>query len=248
MPGRVKAAVEAAERWVARQSLVHVIPGSGRYPDGFPAPVTIELSNWPSEADVLAAQTVPTPEIPSKALTLYANGWVGDRRGAIQLLELARHLQEDPRFHLVVAGRLSERSANELVEMDNVTNLGKVSQAEALAVYPLVDAVVTMYDPSIEINRFAEPNKWGDCLELGVPILVNEEVQTATDLIDRGYALSFAWDGSGGLNDLVDSLLINSEPLEAAAAAIAKSDFSSKSFDNTVNAQLTPLLGGAHLT
>ena len=241
MPARVKSIVAATERWVARHALVHVVPGVGRYPDGLPARTTIELPNWPSEPDVVAAKSVVAPEIPQAELTLYANGWIGDRRGAVQLLEMSTHLRDDSRFHLVVAGRITESAADELVTLSNVTNLGKLSQAEALAVYSQVDAVVTMYDPSVAINRFAEPNKWGDCLELGVPILVNEEVQTAAEVIGNGYALSFAWEGAG-LTDLIDGLLLDRTPLENATAAIAAADFSDKSFDRTVKEQLIPLL------
>jgi glycosyltransferase involved in cell wall biosynthesis len=212
-------ALRRLEQWASRSAALHIIPGFSRYEWAHDRMVV--LRNSPLEADFRATEESRLTR-PEAEFVLYANGWVGESRGApvfLQLLEIAEARGLD--LNLVIAGRVDGPSARSLIKHPRVTFLGEVAQREALAWYRVCDAVLTFYDPSIVINRKAESNKWGDAVYFGCPIIVNVEVETAAPLIDVGAAFAVPYSDAAALADLVERLANCSDTLSAAARGAA---------------------------
>jgi glycosyltransferase involved in cell wall biosynthesis len=51
---------------------------------------------------------------------------------------------------------------------------GRVSHAEAMRRMSEADVVALLYDPSIQANRYAAPNKFYEAMMLGRPVVVSE--------------------------------------------------------------------------
>jgi hypothetical protein len=159
IPTFVKRPLEAVERWVAKRSAVHIIPGTTRYPDGTPAPKTILLKNSPGRAEIAAAKAAEVPPRDESHVVLYVNGWVGASRGTALALRLSREFADNSSFRILVAGRLTGEDAEDLVRQPSVDFRGEVSNVDALALYRQASLCLTMYDPVVEINKHAASNK-----------------------------------------------------------------------------------------
>lgn len=219
LPGAAGAVLRWLEQWASRRASVHIIPGFSRYEWRHDRMVL--LRNSPLSADFEAAKLF-TPQRPQAAVVLYANGWIGQTRGApifLKLLEIARLRGID--LHIVIAGRVDGVAAPFLVADPDVTFLGELSQRDALSWYTVVDGVLTYYDPAIAINRKAESNKWGDAVFFGCPIIVNSEVETAQSLIEAGAALSTPYSDADGLADIALSLANHSDIYKSTAQTVA---------------------------
>lgn len=176
-PNAVKRIIQKLERYTSENVRLHVIPGKERY--DFYHKNCFILKNTPSKAELEKAKKLFLEHTwPQAKLIINVNGWLGKDRGMDAALHIANTFSCSE-VHLLVSGKVDCTSASKLVMLDNVTYLGKVSNAMALASYMCSDYVLTYYDPSIEINTLAQSNKWGDALSMGVNIIVNSEVTTA---------------------------------------------------------------------
>ncbi|MCX7559708.1 hypothetical protein OS190_09030 [Sulfitobacter sp. F26204] len=199
LPGIAGSLLRVLERWASRRAELHVIPGFSRYESHHDK--MFVLRNSPLEEDFLAA-TRAVPSRPDASLVLYANGWIGETRGApifLRLLDLAAQSRMD--LKIVIAGRYDGAAATRLISHPQAIYLGELSQREALAWYGACDAVLTYYDPAVPINRKAESNKWGDAVFFGCPIIVNSEVETAAPLVEAQAAISMPYSDAQGLLD-----------------------------------------------
>jgi glycosyltransferase involved in cell wall biosynthesis len=229
LPGPLHRWLEALERWTSRSVALHLVPSFSRYQ--WRHPRMLELGNSPLLADMERARANP-PSRPAAALVVYANGWIGESRGApvfLRALDLidARSLD----IRMVIAGRVTGPGADELIEHPRVTFLGEVSQSEALAWYAAVDVLLTYYDPSVPINRTAESNKWGDAVFFGTPFIVNTEVETAAGFVAAGAAWAVPYDDAGALVDLLNALSRDQALVRSAAERLAEFRASYRAFD-----------------
>ena len=217
LPSIANRALQALERWTSRRSTLHIVPGFSRY--DWQHEKMFVLRNCPLSTDYEKAALISL-ERPKGSLVLYANGWIGDTRGAPILLKLLNEADlHDLDLHLVLAGRIEGLNAAMLTKHSKVTFVGEVPQSNALAWYNVVDCVLTLYDPAVPINRKAESNKWGDAIFLGCPIIVNSEVETARELVDASVAFSFPYGGVTELIDLVSELIKRPEKIRRASLA-----------------------------
>jgi glycosyltransferase involved in cell wall biosynthesis len=189
-PSVLQNLVRFLERKTSEGSEVNIIPGYERYE--FKNDKQKVLKNMP-DAKAVARSDALHVERPKASLVVYVNGWMGETRGMPVLAKVAQRLQDQQEIHFLAAGRVDGSSAQAFVTLPHVTYLGEVENAKALAAYRVSDIVATLYDPNVEINRYAESNKWGDAIYFGVPVLVNDEVMTAQFLRDAGACLSFAY-------------------------------------------------------
>jgi len=225
LPGAAGRLLPRLEEWASRRAALHVIPGFSRYEWRHDRMVV--LRNSPLGAD-FAAAVAARPERPEAAVVLYANGWIGETRGApifLEALELAAERGLD--LHMVIAGRVDGKSAPKLIDHANVTFCGEVTQHEALGWYIACDAVLTFYDPAIVINRMAESNKWGDAVFFNCPIIVNSEVETARPFIEAGAAFAMPYHKTDMLVDLFSRMVKTPDILDEARRALIpfKSEF-----------------------
>jgi glycosyltransferase involved in cell wall biosynthesis len=210
-PGVLQTILRWLERKTSEASEVNIIPGYERYE--FRNSKQKVLKNMPDAKAVAKSDALKVAR-PEASLVVYVNGWMGETRGLSVLLEVAKRLQSQPEIHFLAAGRVDGASAQAFVTLPNVTYLGEVANAQALAAYRVSDVVATLYDPSIEINRYAESNKWGDALYFGVPVLVNDEVMTAQFLRDAKACVSFAYHDAATLAATLQDLVQTPGKLE----------------------------------
>lgn len=218
LPGPLHRGLQRLEEWTSRRAAMHVIPGFSRYE--WRHDDMVILRNSPLEADFAQARRAAPPRPPHKVV-LYANGWIGETRGApvfLKLLDLADERGID--LHLLIAGRVSGEAAPRLIGHHRVTYLGEVPQRDALACYAVADAVLTYYDPAIIINRKAESNKWGDAVFFGCPIIVNTEVETARPFLQAGGAWAVPYEDADALAALAQRIGDDAGMREAASAAL----------------------------
>ena len=223
LPGPVRNIVQRLERWTSRHALLHLIPGRTRY--DWDAESMRVLRNSPNRADFEKARVLhetgdsKTGAEPA-AFTLYANGWIGETRGAPIFLDLMQRLSGDD-VRLKLIGRGDGAAYDRLCVLPNVDAQSEVPQVEALAAYLDADLALTYYDPRVAINRQAESNKWGDCVYLGIPFVVNSEVETARGFVTDGAAYAVPYADVDALEQLVRALAADAERMAAARRAVA---------------------------
>lgn len=238
LPRPVMGLLEALEQRVSRSAIRHVIPGHGRYP--YRSPTMAVIRNMPAREQVTRAKALPVSR-PEGGLIVYANGWIDPSRGSRLLARAATRLAavgSDIRF--MIAARTCT-DADDLLDLPNVINLGSLPQVEALARCKAVDLVATFYDPAVPINRWAEPNKWGDCVSMRTPIIVNSEVRTASEFVDAGAAFATPFDDSDALVDLLLDLRANPGRLEVARKALDDLAPDFVHFDDAMRPQLAAI-------
>lgn len=219
LPSPLRSILQRLERWTSFACDLHIVPGFTRYE--WRNEQMVLLRNTPSRRDFEAAREI-APERPSAAIVLYANGWIGETRGARVFLDLLdRAFEEKQDMRLVIAGRIEGPSAKRLVEHPFVQYIGQVDQTVALSWYSAVDLLLSYYDPSVPINRQAESNKWGDAVYFGTPFIVNSEVETAKQFVDDGAAFSLEYSDTAALFTLIKDLAIDRKALLAAKNCLA---------------------------
>lgn len=211
--GPLRSIVVALEDWTAANAALHIIPGRSRYPKQLKTDFVLPNTPTTKDLELAAAQAFEKPA----RFVVYANGWLPKTRGALLIAEAFRRFAEGkPDVVLLIAGFLPEEIRETVTDMEQTIFRGELPQAEALALYQISDVLLTFYDPAVEINRYAEPNKWGDALCFGVPFIVNSEVETARFFIDAGVAFTLPYGNPAALAALLTDLYENLERLHAA--------------------------------
>lgn len=214
LPHWPNAVLQALERWTSRRVLLHLIPGKTRY--DWHGENMVVLRNTPNLADFDAA-VVANKDDGKSGFTLYANGWIGETRGAPIFLALMERLaKSSPEVMLKLIGRGDGDAYDKLRKLPNVDTRLEVPQIQALSAYCRADLVLTFYDPKVPINRQAESNKWGDCVFLNVPFVVNSEVETAAAYRTANACFAVPYADVTALHTLVLDLLNNSQKLDEA--------------------------------
>lgn len=205
--GLFKQPMKWLERCIGKNSLKHFVPGVSRD--------FTKLSNVEIIPNTPASNTINKARVLSRKLernckfTIYINGWLVETRGAQMILATIKMLSPES-FRVLVAGNLECPAIKELVNMPCVEYLGCLTVEESLSYYYIADVVLAFYDPSIEINRNAEPNKWYDCLFIGVPFITNNGINTISHLDSRFFYL-VDYNDSEQLIDLLNKLSCRSE-------------------------------------
>lgn len=204
-PRAIRAILVAAEGLVARRAILHVVPGRSRWPHR-DSNLAI-IPNYPSRVTIDAALELALRRGYKREsqLTIYVNGLLTQTRGLSTLVKAIRRCSPGT-VHVLVAGEPLCHDAEELIDLAGVEYLGQLSKEEALAVYHRAHLVFTFYDPALEINRVAEPNKWGDCIATGTPFITNCEVQTAQSFIVEGQCLAVPYHDDIGLAQVITDL------------------------------------------
>jgi len=104
---------------------------------------------------------------------------------------------------LLVAEKIGCEDAKKLIALPYAEYLGELSREESLATYYRTHLAFTFYDPRMEINRIAEPNKWVDFVATGTPFITNTEVQTAGKYLKNNQCLAVAYSDHEGLAQLL---------------------------------------------
>ena len=222
-PRILKKVFEKMEAFVVRQATIHIVPGQDRWQKSSDNKGNTRiLRNTPSAEVLERAKALATEQAASREsrLVLYVNGWMGRTRGMKQVLEAVKSLGDH--VSVIAAGRVTCIEAEELLALPNTTYYGQLPNEEALALYFQADLVFTYYDPSIEINRIAEPNKWGDCIMTGTPFLTNIEVRTAKSFLEKGACVAVPYANVGALREMLVTLARDANQLRLLRRNLAE--------------------------
>jgi len=232
------------ERWLVKlekktsaDSVKHIIPTKERY--NYETIKQIVVENSPNKVQVSLAQRVNVSDrrLDDDRFVVYVNGWI-DRTRGLKLLESAARILVQDRKDMSILFRVAVKTitddAKDFLSLSNVEHLGSLSHVESLAQYSVSDVVVTFYDPSIVINRYALPNKWGDAIAMECPIICNSEVNTATNLFKTGAAFAVTFNNPEKLADLLQHLRANPRVVEKARQSIQRHKQSLLYFDVVV--------------
>ncbi|MEI2453754.1 hypothetical protein [Lysobacter firmicutimachus] len=176
-PKPVKRLIETIERFVGRRATLHVVPGASRAVDGDGGNIRI-VHNTP-HSDVIQRARGLVAGMPPRdgRLRVLISGLISPERGAKMMREAVEAVGD--RIDFVAAGRLLGDDAKRLAELLGERYRGIVSNEDALALLLSADLVLAFYDPALEINRLAEPNKWFDCAALQIPFVTNPGLDTS---------------------------------------------------------------------
>lgn len=212
-PKPIKKTIQFFERITSRKVFFHVIPGTERY--DFESSRFFILKNMPSQSEIAKAREIFTGKMWGEGdVVVNVNGWLGGGRGMSTIFQSAKAVL-GTNIKFIMVGKLDCDAAHEMAKLENVKYTGSVSNAEALSTYLSSDFVFTYYDPATVINTFAESNKWGDAIKIGIAIIVNKEVVTAGYLNDAGVTISLPYDDHISLTEKLMYFAEHQDELEA---------------------------------
>jgi len=211
--------IRRIEKRIAIAALYHVVPGQSR--------------NFTKSKNVRVVENSPHTKFMSAAsrsryfslckpsdLTVYVNGWLVETRGLSMILEAAQCLNTTKQpVNFIVAGNIACDAAAKLINLPNVEYFGVLDNVDALALYSRCHLALCFYDPGIEINRNAEPNKWFDCAAWSIPFVTNRGIATAQRWVDASVAFPIAYDDSKELYSLLCDLSVDKSKIAKCAAA-----------------------------
>lgn len=236
MPRLLAGAVSVIEAWVARRSLLHIVPAPSRWLRG--GPNLRIVRNVPSRSLVDQALELARTrgyQRPSR-FTLYVNGWLTEGRGMGTLMA-ALQMVDVRELKVVIAGRIGCEAASELAGWPCVEYVGELGVVEALATYFRTHAAFTYYDPSVPINVLAEPTKWGDCVVTGTAFIANQEILGVADYLRIQGCFCTPYRDAGGLASLFRRL-VEQPGLALAAGARLTEMATTKDWDTQMAAVL----------
>lgn len=231
-PKVIKWFIKWLESKISLAAKVHLIPGQSRdFTNGTNVKVVPNLpSTWILETakDIYKSRGRITED---GILTVYINGWLAPTRGRVHILNALSSAKLKNSVKFIIAGEMQEEHIKSFEKQINVRYLGRLSSEEALSYYYDADVVVSLYDPSIEINTKAEPNKWWDCAVTRTPFITNFGIDTLeqfTDLVE--YELIDYTD----VHSLETCLLYYAGKNREKNSIITKDDMSVELWDNQV--------------
>ena len=210
-PWPVQRALCFLERKVSEGSLVHIVPTLERYE--FRNCRQLVVFNMPTRSSVEDSLAI---QLDSEVLEklqgvrlIYVSGRLVEHRGLGVALALSKMLEDRSDVAFICCGYTHGSVAEEFVQRPNVYYFGEVKQDVSLAWASRCQWTLTLYDPKIEINRFALANKWGDCLTTGSVPIVNSEVITAGFLRDADACISVDYCSVNELFEVIEDQLDN---------------------------------------
>ena len=91
------------------------------------------------------------------------------------------------------SGRLQAQVERAAAEHPNIVHLGFLPLGRMLEEYPKADAVLALADPRNENYRNGIPNKMGEAMAFGLPIIVSKNILSG-DIVERiGCGLAIEW-------------------------------------------------------
>jgi hypothetical protein len=240
LPGPLQRTLVRLEHWTSRRCALHLVPGWSRY-EWRHSRMKL-LRNSPLRADYEHAQAAPRNQ-QSKDISLYVNGWIAWDTGSrivIEALEILKN--RGIRCRLIVAGRVASNDGEALISRPETDFKGEIPQRKALELYQSCDLALTLYDPSVPINRHAESNKWGDCVFLGTPFVVNSEVETAAKFVSAGAAFSFRYNEPAALADIIEGVVRDPLMLDRARESLGRFQDEYQPFEEQLDAIFSDIM------
>ncbi|HOD80985.1 MAG: hypothetical protein BWX88_00968 [Planctomycetes bacterium ADurb.Bin126] len=150
-------------------------------------PLVVVLNTCHDQLHRLDETTGYEPPPPGKVRIAFL-GYIASSRGADMLL--AACAGEDSFVEVWAAGSCSPAELEEQFKRSPGARwLGKCGWLDSLAIARSSSAVWIVYDPSVEVNRMAAPNKLYEALMLGTPVVLSEGMAQAHWVRREGLGL-----------------------------------------------------------
>lgn len=203
----IKFLLKKLETEIARGAKFHLIPGISRNFTGYNNIRVIP--NLPDEKTLVESHSYFKSNRLSKlkseySKVVYINGWLKSTRG---LLHVKNAILSDKCTDVlfIIAGGIDNDLSSIIKSRANCLYLGQVSNVIALSYYYISDVVVALYDPSIDINKVAEPNKWWDCALTKTPFVSNHGITTLSGFKKYGNFVCIDYDDEQSLCRLLEN-------------------------------------------
>lgn len=233
-PSIIDKTIKFFEKLTSRNVTYHVVPGAERY--DFSSKKFYVLKNTPSESQLEKAKQISENLVKPANFVININGWLGAGRGMQEALTLVERLEKED-LKILLIGKLDCEAADQLAAHKNVIYKGKLSNAETLANYFISDLVLTYYDPKLEINQYAESNKWGDAIKTNIGIIVNEEVKSAKFIKENKLGIIVPYQDTDALVEAVRTVIEDEAKLAEIKSNSAQYSYIMPYYEN----QLTEL-------
>lgn len=200
LPNRLKKIIFNIERKIIKRSQITIVPDEMRIKGyNLNREHFLTVRNFPSRSDVEKSFKIVAPK--DKKLVIYMNGWLVPTRGLKMISEFIKKLKPNLDLKIKIAGK--KEGLDEILTSPYVEYLGIVDAMTSLGNYHNSDVILTFYDPSIEINRNASPNKWGDALVTETIPILNNGIQTTSMYFPKGGYFAVDYDDSESLYKLI---------------------------------------------
>lgn len=130
-------------------------------------------------------------------------GFISYRRNLSAWCELQR---QDNYVTLDVYGAVPDAQTRAILNHYAISNVPRIGHAHALERMKRADVVSLMYDPLIEINRFASPNKYFEALMLGKPVLCARGMMLEREIEEADCGLVVPYDDLDALTSAVERI------------------------------------------
>ncbi len=126
-------------------------------------------------------------------------GYFSPTRGLEQIYKFAKENQ-DLKFLLVGVFANNDESEKKFKKLSNVRKYDYMPQEELFELMLSCCAIFSLYNPTLEINKFAASNKVYDSMMLGIPVITNKEVVNSRIILEKkigivvDYQYNKTWD------------------------------------------------------
>lgn len=142
-------------------------------------------------------------------LIIYINGWLVENRG-FNMIRSFIHNSKNLDYIIIYSGIFNPFDD---IKSEKLYYLGHLNSIESLSYYYDSDLVLTFYNPEIEINKLATPNKWGDCLTTHTVPVINSEILTIKNYFSDDSFFSVKYDDYQSLVKLISEIINDRELL-----------------------------------
>jgi glycosyltransferase involved in cell wall biosynthesis len=143
-------------------------------------------------------------------------GFISHRRNLEAWCSLAR---AEPDVLLDLYGAVYDDQTREILARHRRETPEVLTAAQALARMIDSDAVSVMYDPTIEINRWAAPNKFFDALMLAKPVVCAKDMHLAEEVESAGCGIAVTYGDERDLSRAISVLRVPEVRMRMGMAA-----------------------------
>lgn len=212
LPKLLKKIVFWVDCKIINRARVTVVPDHSRIPGyNIDNERFLVIKNFPSHVDYKKAGDLGLKR--QHKLVLYTNGWLVPTRGLNMMSDFIAKLEKGLDLEIKITGK-KEGLGENILGSDYVNYIGVVDATTSLAHYYSSDVILTFYDPALEINRKASPNKWGDALVTKTVPILNSEIETTGNYFPEGGYFAIDYNDSEALYKLIKDIYNDKTILE----------------------------------
>lgn len=123
-------------------------------------------------------------------------GWLNETRGLQSIFEFAK---DNPSIRFIVAGGFRQNEfRDKFLSLPNIEYHVFMPQRELFNLINDCRGIFSLYDTKIPINKLAASNKLYDAMMLGIPIIVNKDLEVACNVEKQqlGYVVDYEYNSS----------------------------------------------------